>query len=146
LAKGVDRFNVHVAAEALPGLLHISVFLFLGGLVISLFTIHHTVAYIVLSATDVCFLFYAAITVMPIVYHDSPYTSPLSSLVWYISQKIALAVLNAADYVTDSLVGKCKEGFTHLVDHLRSPTKTSICHPTTTSAFSSTFAPQYALE
>jgi hypothetical protein len=119
-AEGVDRFNVHVAVESLPALLHISVFLFLGGLVISLFTIHHTVAYIILSATVVCLLFYAAITVMPIMYHDSPYTSPLSTLVWYISRKIALVVLDAADYVADSL-GKFKEGF----DRLRSPKKTS---------------------
>ena len=75
-AEGVTRFHFHVAVEALPALLHISVFLFLAGLVISLFTIHHTVAYITLSATVACILFYAAITVMPIVYHDSPYMSP----------------------------------------------------------------------
>jgi hypothetical protein len=96
-AEGVDRFNVRVAAEALPALLHISVFLFLAGLVISLFTIHHTVAYIILSATVVCFLFYAAITVMPIIYHDSPYTSPLSTLVWRISRKIAVASKVSSD-------------------------------------------------
>jgi hypothetical protein len=124
LAEGVSRFNVHVAVEALPVLLHISVFLFLGGLVISLFTIHHTVAYITLSATVVGFLFYAGITVMPIVYHDSPYTSPFSTLVWYIFRKIAVAVLNAADYVVDSLE-KFKESFARLVARLRSTAKTS---------------------
>lgn len=102
-AEGVTRFNVHVAIEALPALLHISVFLFLVGLVISLFTIHHTVAYITLSATVVGFLFYAGITVMPIVYYDSPYTSPFSTLVWCISRKIAVAVLHTVDYVVDSL-------------------------------------------
>jgi hypothetical protein len=123
-AEGVSRFDVHVAVEALPVLLHISVFLFLAGLVISLFTIHHTVAYIILSATVVGFLFYAAITVMPIVYHDSPYTSPLSTLVWYISRKIAVAVLNVFDYVVDSC-RKFKESFARLVARLRSPAKTS---------------------
>jgi hypothetical protein len=123
-AEGVDRFNIHVAVGALPALLHISVFLFLGGLVISLFTIHHTVAYIILSATIVCLLFYAAITVMPIMYHDSPCTSPFTTLVWYIFRKIAVVVLNAADYVADSL-GKFKEGF----ECLRSPTKASTTTP-----------------
>jgi hypothetical protein len=127
-AEGVTRFHVHVAVEALPALLHISVFLFLAGLVISLFTIHHTVAYIILSATVVCFLFYAAITVMPIVYHDSPYTSPLSTLVWCISRKIAVAILNAVDYVVDFL-RKFKEGFAHLVAGLGSTTKTSTTTP-----------------
>jgi hypothetical protein len=129
-AEGVSRFNVHVAIEALPALLHISVFLFLTGLVISLFTIHHTVAYIILSATVVGFLFYAAITVMPIVYHDSPYTSPFSTLVWSISRKIAVAVLNAVDYVADS-PRKFKECFAYLVA-LISATKTSSSSSLTT--------------
>ena len=121
-AEGVTRFHFHVAVEALPALLHISVFLFLAGLVISLFTIHHTVAYITLSATVACILFYAAITVMPIVYHDSPYTSPLSTLVWCISRKITLAVLKAVDYVVDSL-RQFKESFARLVTRW-GPTKT----------------------
>lgn len=131
-AEGVDRFNVHVAAEALPALLHISVFLFLAGLVISLFTIHHTVAYIILSATVVCFLFYAAITVMPIIYHDSPYASPLSTLVWRISRKVAVAVLIAVEYLVDSL-RKSKESFTRLVAYFRSATKTMTTTTTTTT-------------
>jgi hypothetical protein len=130
-AEGVSRFDVHVAVEALPALLHISVFLFLAGLVISLFTIHHTVAYIILSATVVGFLFYAAITVMPMVHHDSPYTSPLSTLVWYISRKIAVAVLNAFDFVVDSC-RKFKESFARLVARLRPPAKTSTTTTTTT--------------
>lgn len=127
-AEGVSRFNLHVAIEALPTLLHISVFLFLAGLVISLFTIHHTVAYITLSATVVCFLFYAAITVMPMVYHDSPYTSPLSTLIWYISRKVAVAVLNAFDSVVDHL-RKYKETFTRFVARSRSVTKTESSSP-----------------
>ena len=100
-AESVSR--LHVTVEVLLALLHISVFLFLAGLVISLFTIHHTVAYVILSATVVCFLSYAAITVMPIICHDSPYASPLSTPVWCITQKIALAVFKAVGCVVDSL-------------------------------------------
>lgn len=131
-AEGVTRFNVHVAIEALPALLHMSVFLFLVGLVISLFTIHHTVAYITLSATVVGFLFYAGITLMPIVYYDSPYTSPFSTLVWYISRKIVVAVLDAADYVVDSL-GRFKVSFARLVARSRSAAKTSTTATMTTT-------------
>jgi hypothetical protein len=85
-------------AEAIPALLHISVFLFLAGLVISLFTIRHTVSYVILSATLVYSLMYAAITVMPIVYHDGPYTSPISAPASYISRKL-LVVFNIVDNV-----------------------------------------------
>ena len=94
---------MQVTVEAIPALLHIAVFLFLTGLIISLFAIHHTVAYITLSATAVCFLAYAAITVMPVIYHDSPYTSPFSAPAWYISRKTAMAVLNAVDWVVSFL-------------------------------------------
>jgi hypothetical protein len=92
---------VAVTVEAIPALLHVSVFLFLTGLVISLFTIHHTVAYVVLAATAICFLVYTAITVMPVIYYDSPYTSPFSASAWYIRRKTALAVLNTVDRVVD---------------------------------------------
>lgn len=116
--QGAERFRIRVAVESIPALLHISVFLFLAGLAISLFTIHHTVAYITLSAVVVCALVYAAITMMPVVYHDSPYTSPLSTPAWYISRKTAVAVLDAVDWVVD-LFRQCKGKF----DRWRSATK-----------------------
>ena len=102
-AEGVTRFRVSVTVEAIPALLHISVFLFLAGLIVSLFTIHHTIAYVVLAATAVCSLVYAAITVMPVICHDSPYTSPFSAPAWYIPRKTALAVVNTVDRVMDLL-------------------------------------------
>ena len=108
--QGAERFRMHVTVESIPALLHISVFLFLAGLAISLFTIHHTVAYITLSAVVVCVLVYAAITMMPVVYHDSPYTSPLSTPAWYISRKTAVAVLDVVDWVVD-LFRQCKGKF-----------------------------------
>lgn len=99
--NGVTRFHANVTVEAIPALLHVSVFLFLAGLVVSLFSIHHTVAYVVLSATTVCALVYTAITVMPVIYHDCPYTSPLSAPLWYIPRKTALAVFNTGYRVVD---------------------------------------------
>lgn len=100
-ANGVTRFYATVTVEAIPALLHVSVFLFMAGLIISLFSVHHTVAYVVLSATTVCSLVYTAITVMPVIYHDSPYTSPLSAPLWYVPRKTALAVLKTVYRVVD---------------------------------------------
>ena len=87
--------------EAIPALLHISVFLFLVGLVISLFNIHHTIGYVVLAASVACAVVYAAITVLPAIYHDSPYTSPFSAPVWYVSRKTILALLKTVDHIAD---------------------------------------------
>ncbi|KAF8260142.1 hypothetical protein EI94DRAFT_1612069, partial [Lactarius quietus] len=63
-AEGVERFNLPFVVDAIPTLIHISMFLFFTGLVISLFSVHHSIAYIILVATVVCGLVYMMITVM----------------------------------------------------------------------------------
>jgi len=100
-AEGVSRFHLPIIVEAIPALLHISVFLFLAGLVISLVAIHHTVGFIVLAASFACAVVYAVITVLPTIYHDSPYTSPFSALVWYASRKSIMAWLKMVDHIAD---------------------------------------------
>jgi hypothetical protein len=81
----------------------ISVFLFLAGLVISLFIIHYAVSCVILSTAFVCSLVHAAITVMPVIFHDSPYMSPFSAPASYISRKLTLAVFNTVNNVMDFL-------------------------------------------
>jgi hypothetical protein len=88
-AEGVDRFYLPFAVEAIPTLIHISVFLFFTGLVISLFSIHHTIAWIIFAATVICGFMYMGITVMPVLHHNSPYQSPLSALTWAVTRGIA---------------------------------------------------------
>jgi hypothetical protein len=91
--------------EAIPALLHVSVFLFLAGLVISLFNIHHTVAYVALAASVVCVVVYTAITIMPAIYYNSPYTSPFSTTAWYISWKAMSDLLKTSNQIA-SFVGR----------------------------------------
>jgi len=98
-SEGIARFYAPVVVEAIPGLLHVSVFLFLAGFVISAFNIHRTVAYVVLAATIVGTLVYLLITVLPAIHHDSPYTSPFSALTWIISQRIAIGFHYIVDHV-----------------------------------------------
>lgn len=81
-AKGVDKFQVAWAVEALPALVHLSVFLFFAGLLIFLLNVNHTIfgpvcCWVVLSSAV-----YACITFLPIFWHDSPYYAPLSSAAW----------------------------------------------------------------
>ncbi len=42
-AEGVEKMHIHWAVEGLPTLLHLSLFLFFGGLVIFLFHVDHEV-------------------------------------------------------------------------------------------------------
>jgi hypothetical protein len=81
---GVDKWHVSWAIEALPTLLHISLFLFFIGTLIYLFTTNlivfgNVVWWVVLSMVA-----YLTITLLPIFRPDSPYYAPLSSPIWYL--------------------------------------------------------------
>jgi Family of unknown function (DUF6535) len=83
-AEGVDKMHIPLVVEALPMLLHLSVFLFLGGLVIFLFNVEHAVFNSVMWWTGLFLMVYVLITVMPIVRHNSPYYAPLSQPAWFL--------------------------------------------------------------
>ena len=83
-ANGVDKFGVTWAVEALPALVHLSLFIFIAGLVIYLFNINHTVFTTVASWVGLLSGVYLCITLMPSFWHDSPYYSPLSSTGWLV--------------------------------------------------------------
>jgi len=87
--EGVERFGLPRAVDALPALLHASVFLFFAGLVDFLININHTVAFSLLSAVATGASAYFLCTVLPLVYPNSPYQTPLTTLLW-ISQQTAL--------------------------------------------------------
>ncbi|KAI0299099.1 hypothetical protein B0F90DRAFT_633069 [Multifurca ochricompacta] len=83
-AEGVDKLHLPWAVEALPTLLHLSLFLFFAGLVIFLFNVNHTVFKIVMCWVGICTGLYICVTLMPIFRHDSPYYAPLSESAWFL--------------------------------------------------------------
>ncbi|KAI0267818.1 hypothetical protein BC834DRAFT_59557 [Gloeopeniophorella convolvens] len=94
-AIGVQRFRVSWAVDALPALLHLSVFLFFAGLSILLFTANLTVFKVVIPWMVLCGSLYLVITVMPVIVSNSPYNTPLSTIAWIASIRMSLAVLPA---------------------------------------------------
>ena len=83
-AEGIEKCLLPFAVEILPTLLHISLFLFFAGLVVFLLNVNLTIFKLVLSWVGICVALYGCITLMPIIRHDSPYYTPLSSLAWPI--------------------------------------------------------------
>ncbi|KAN0105395.1 hypothetical protein V8E52_011062, partial [Russula decolorans] len=81
-AEGVDKMHIPWAVEGLPMLLHLSLFLFFGGLALFLFNVNHEVFSYVISWIGLFSLVYGLITLLPIIRHDSPYRSPLSTPAW----------------------------------------------------------------
>jgi hypothetical protein len=78
-SEGVEKLHVPWTVEALPALLHISLFLFFAGLAVFLFNVHHTIFGVVTAWIGICVILYACITFSPIIWKNSPYSGPLSS-------------------------------------------------------------------
>ena len=91
LYQGARRFGIFGLVELLPSLIVVAVLLFFAGLVVFAFLANHTVASITLSIVGFCFLLYIVFTLMPLIFHDCPYCTPLTSVLWFASRKIVLA-------------------------------------------------------
>ena len=83
-AEGVEKCLLPWAVDALPTLLHLSLFLFFAGLVVFLCNVNLTIFKSVLSWVGLCTALYGCITCMPIIHHDSPYYTPLSLPTWHV--------------------------------------------------------------
>ncbi|KAH9056357.1 hypothetical protein EDB87DRAFT_1687577 [Lactarius vividus] len=96
-AEGVERLRLPWTVEALPTLLHISLFLFFAGLGVFLFGIHKTVFSVVIAWVGLCVVVYAYLTALPILHKDSPYHAPLSSLFWFCVTSMRYAAFPSRD-------------------------------------------------
>jgi len=76
--------NVHflLATDAVPTLLHLSVFLFFVGLLILLRNIDHTVFNAVVPWVTLSVAIYTGVTILPILHPSSPHYAPLASFIW----------------------------------------------------------------
>lgn len=92
-AEGVERFGLPRAVEALPALLHASVFLFFAGLIDFLLNINHKVAISLLSAVAMGASSYFLCTALPLIYPNSPYQTPLTTLLWVLQQVTLVSTL-----------------------------------------------------
>ena len=99
-AEGVDKFLLPWAVEALPTMLHLSLFLFFGGLAVFLWNVNLTAFKLVLSWIGLCTALYGCITFIPIFCHDSPYHTPLSLPVWHFVMSIRFLIFLALRRIT----------------------------------------------
>jgi hypothetical protein len=76
-----------IVADAVPGLLHVSLFLFFVGLGYSALNINTTIGLSTTVPIGICGLLYAFTTIAPVIYPQSPYQNSFSSLIWYAIQK-----------------------------------------------------------
>ena len=91
-ANGVEKMHTPWAVEGLPALLHLSLFLFFGGLAIFLFNVNHEVFICVVSWIGLFSAVYVLITMLPLIRLDSPYYTPLSIPAWFPYATIHYAI------------------------------------------------------
>jgi hypothetical protein len=87
LHEGCEGWYMPIVAKAVPGLLHVSLFLFFVGLCDSVFNINTAVGISTTIPIGISGLVYIFTTFAPILYPQSPYQNPFSGLIWYITQK-----------------------------------------------------------
>jgi hypothetical protein len=90
LYEGSEGWYMPVLAEAVPGLLHVSLFLFFLGLGDFVLNINTTVGISTAVPIGITGVLYIFTTFAPVLYPQSPYQNSFSGLVWYIVQKSKL--------------------------------------------------------
>ena len=80
--NGLNGWRFATTVTAAPMLIHASLLLFFAGFSVWLVNINHTVGWFVTSWLGLGICGYASVTLLPIFYHDTPYHSPLSPLIW----------------------------------------------------------------
>ncbi|KAH9056371.1 hypothetical protein EDB87DRAFT_1239137 [Lactarius vividus] len=115
-SEGVDKFLLPWAVEALPTLLHISLFLFFPGISVFLWNVSLTIFKSVVSWIGICTALYGCITFVPIFRHESPYHTPLSLPAWHIVTGVSWLTFRALRKLTwlDCFDGKTYRGFKSL--------------------------------
>ncbi|KAI9455667.1 hypothetical protein BJY52DRAFT_1121750, partial [Lactarius psammicola] len=88
LYEGAEGWYMPVVADSVPGLVHVSVFLFFVGLGDSLFAVHTTVGITTIVPITICGLLYVLSTFAPIIDPQSPFRNPFSGLIWLLKQKL----------------------------------------------------------
>ena len=104
-ANGLEKTQVPRIVEGLPALLHISLFLFFGGLAVFLSNINFIVSYCVVWWIIPFSAAYGFITLRPIFRHDSPYNSPLSTPAWFLHASVCYATFNILATITNICFG-----------------------------------------
>src|ERR1700761_8052772 len=100
-----------MVARSVPGLVHISLFLFFVGLGDSLLAAYTTVAVTTIIPIAICGLLYVSSMFSPILNPQSPFRNPFSGLIWYLKQKVhPRRYLDRASGVYKAVISNLSDG------------------------------------
>ncbi|KAH8977136.1 hypothetical protein EDB92DRAFT_1958744 [Lactarius akahatsu] len=99
--NGIASFKMSRAVKAMPILLHLSIFLFFVGLIDFLWNTNSTVGSWIFGSTMVFTFAYLALTVLPNLCLNCPYSTPVSEISWHLSHRLLLFILLLAQRLDD---------------------------------------------
>ena len=88
LFEGVERWYMPRMARSVPGLVHVSLFLFFIGLGDTLLALNTTVGVTTIVPITICGLLYVLSMFASAINPQSPFQNPFSGLIWYLKQKV----------------------------------------------------------
>ncbi|KAH8984566.1 hypothetical protein EDB86DRAFT_143572 [Lactarius hatsudake] len=88
LYEGAEGWYMPVVAESVPGLVHVSLFLFFLGLGDSLLNVNTTVGVTTVVPITICTFLYVFSMFAPVIKPQAPFRNPFSGLIWYLRQKL----------------------------------------------------------
>ncbi|KAJ6541026.1 hypothetical protein DFH09DRAFT_1282850 [Mycena vulgaris] len=84
---GLKHFRMHTVVDIIPFLLHSALLLFFAGLVVFLIHVNQVLMFLMTSVLVLFLLLYTLLTVLPVIYPDCPYRTPLAGVFWSFLQK-----------------------------------------------------------
>ncbi|KAF7324049.1 3'-5' exonuclease domain-containing protein [Mycena kentingensis (nom. inval.)] len=88
LYYGLKSFRMHEVVEILPLMLHVSLLLFFAGLVAFFTPINLVITLIGAGFLLIVIAMYVAVTLLPLLYINAPYRTPLSNSFWTLSHQL----------------------------------------------------------
>jgi hypothetical protein len=119
-SDAIDVLHVLWVIEGARAMVHLSMFLFLAGLLIYLFNICRTAFAVVASWMALSTVVYASFTLLPIFRPNSPYYAPLSSIFWSLYACICYGVFEVLSSTAFNRLGPIAiDRFRSLRDYYR---------------------------
>ena len=88
LYEGAEGWYMPRVARSVPGLVHVSLFLFFLGLGDTLLSLNTTVGVTTIVPITICSSLYVLSMFAPVINPRSPFRNPFSGLIWYLKQKV----------------------------------------------------------
>ncbi|KAI0288356.1 hypothetical protein BC826DRAFT_693921 [Russula brevipes] len=118
-ANGAKASYIFWVIEAIPALVHFSLFIFFSGLLIYLFNINHTVSSALMSWVALSSAGYLCLTFVPIFRHNTPYFTPLSAITWALCNGMLFAVFRVLSTLRGPFSHQTRERFFCLMSQFR---------------------------